>query len=497
MRGPAGAGVLAATRRRPGHGGRASGGRIESYFLERDDSDLPDLLAGPPPLVHELTRGFECYQGGERATGQVVEVLPGEAARFACETILSPQRELPIVAVSRYINGETAVDPAQAQRVLAGLAVVATYGGETATALRERLGWQLACYNGAVRVYWPGCTSRDVSSVHRVWMGREVSVKGFAHARQLQRECLRRRASAFSRELFETVQRDVEREKMRQRIAELEALELRLHETQPHDTGALARVFELEATNNELKRQLRIRTGEIKQLRRALSDVSNDPASAAVAAQAEQMQRRIDELEGEVDRLGAEVDNWRDRHDAIERRSSQEANRWRAILTHNDWVGRGLWELRSGLAPFVERHFAAQYPGTMLEELEAVFRDRDGTTSREWREIENDARRFRTSYFQVMDVAALLRVMVNSWNEVFKSTNETLGPAEQSLARNLKDYRNDWAHQKSFGAEGANRALDSVQRLLSAIGAQQADVVDNLRLRHYETSPELSRRRAA
>lgn len=470
---------------------------MESYFLERDDSDLPDLLAGPPPLVHELMQNFDCYLGGERATGQVLEVSSEEAAQFATGTILSPQRELPVIAVSRYANGEAAVDAAQVQRVLAGVAVVATYDSDAATALREHLGHRLSCYNGAVRVYWPGCSTRDASGTHRVWMSREVARSGFSHARQLQAECLRRRADAFSRELFESVQRDVEREKMRQRIAELESVELRLQEAQTSGTAAPGRMAELEATNNELKRQLRVRTDEIRRLRQALSDAANSRQPAGEEAQHEQMRQRIGELEEQIEGLNAEARSWREQYEASERRSEREGNRWRAVMTHNDWVGRGLWELRSGLAPYVERHFTALYPGRVLDELQALFRERDGTTSWEWRNIERDAQRFRSSYFEVMDVAALLRVMDNRWNEVFKSTPESLGPAEQDLVRHSRSHRNDWAHQRRFGGEEANRALDSMHRLLSAIGAQQAGAVENLKLRHYESSPELSRRRAA
>ena len=101
---------------------------IESYFLEQDDAEPPDLLAGPPPLVHELLDTFDCFMGDEQLGSGVTLASPEKAPQFAAGRILSPERRLPIVAVSQDGRGETAIDPARLQRVLAGVAVVATYG---------------------------------------------------------------------------------------------------------------------------------------------------------------------------------------------------------------------------------------------------------------------------------------------------------------------------------------------------------------------------------
>jgi hypothetical protein len=78
------------------------------------------------------------------------------------------------------------------------------------------------------------------------------------------------------------------------------------------------------------------------------------------------------------------------------------------------------------------------------------------------------------------DTHALLSVMAGQWNSVF---SKKLGKAERNLVEELRATRNDWAHQKPFSTDDAYRALDSVERLLRAVGAMvEAENVKRLRL---------------
>ena len=54
------------------------------------------------------------------------------------------------------------------------------------------------------------------------------------------------------------------------------------------------------------------------------------------------------------------------------------------------------------------------------------------------------------------DTAGLLKLMWETWNDVFK---RTLGFAERSLVSELRDVRNKWAHQEPFSSDDADRAL--------------------------------------
>jgi len=86
------------------------------------------------------------------------------------------------------------------------------------------------------------------------------------------------------------------------------------------------------------------------------------------------------------------------------------------------------------------------------------------------------------------DVAGLLRLMWETWNDVF---GRTLGRAERSLVQELRDWRNKWAHQEPFSSRDAERSMDSMVRLLTAVSAKEADEVDRMhKLRNLWHSSE-------
>ncbi len=133
-------------------------------------------------------------------------------------------------------------------------------------------------------------------------------------------------------------------------------------------------------------------------------------------------------------------------------------------ITNQERVGKAMELLRTGLAPFVEREFKSQYKDAAGESARRYFAD-DRTVGK--RPIVG------------WDVAALLKLMWESWNEVFA---RTLGRAERSLVQELRDWRNKWAHQEPFSSDDADRALDSMARLLTAISAAQADEVSKMKM---------------
>jgi len=118
-------------------------------------------------------------------------------------------------------------------------------------------------------------------------------------------------------------------------------------------------------------------------------------------------------------------------------------------ISNHDRLGRALTLFNQGLAPFVER------------ELEAVF----GST---WQE---KASADEVSGALHWDTQALLLTMWDQWNDVFRNV---LGHAERSLVSELREWRNKWAHQNSITTDDAYRSLDSMERLLTAISAPEA-----------------------
>src|SRR3989442_10109249 len=133
-------------------------------------------------------------------------------------------------------------------------------------------------------------------------------------------------------------------------------------------------------------------------------------------------------------------------------------------ITNHERVGKALELVKTGLAPFVEREFKSLYKERALAEAQRFM-----TSER------LDANR----PFSAWDAAVLLRLMWDSWNEVFR---RTLGQAERTLVSELRDVRNRWAHQEPFSGDDADRPLDSAERLLTAVSAPQADEVRKMKM---------------
>jgi len=130
--------------------------------------------------------------------------------------------------------------------------------------------------------------------------------------------------------------------------------------------------------------------------------------------------------------------------------------------SNHERIAKALDLLNGGLRPFVEREMRAVYADRWLEEAQAGLRE-DRVASKDKKKAPN------------WDTQALLAVMWERWNDVF---SRQLGRAERTLVSELRDTRNKWAHQETFSTDDAYRALDSIQRLLTAISAQQAEEVD-------------------
>lgn len=134
-------------------------------------------------------------------------------------------------------------------------------------------------------------------------------------------------------------------------------------------------------------------------------------------------------------------------------------------ISNHERVGKALDLLKTGLAPFVEREVRAAIAANALSMQRVKSFVEDPLLANkgigEW------------------DAAALLKLMWETWNDVFR---KTLGFAERSLVSEIRDWRNKWAHQAPFSSDDADRALDSVERLLTAVSAPDAEEVRRMKL---------------
>ncbi len=144
--------------------------------------------------------------------------------------------------------------------------------------------------------------------------------------------------------------------------------------------------------------------------------------------------------------------------------------------TNRDRINRTLDLLREGLGPFVERELLRVSKvdvTTLAERYLPDDRINRGKAPNEW------------------DTGTLLKAMWDAWQTVFRTP---LGNSERSLVSELRNVRNNAAHQQTFSFDDTYRALDSAERLLNAVSAaEQADEIarskaELLRLRHEEQS---------
>jgi len=150
-----------------------------------------------------------------------------------------------------------------------------------------------------------------------------------------------------------------------------------------------------------------------------------------------------------------------------------------ATLSNKDRVGKGLDLLAAGLLPFVNPRMAAAA----------------GNAGGDWvrlLEARDTAKLGKAVTHSESDPAVLLRVLTEEWR-VFK---DDLSRVEQSFASELRDVRNKQAHGHAFTADDTYRALDTMERLLTAVGGvDQAEQVRRLRADHQRTTFEAETKR--
>ncbi len=149
-------------------------------------------------------------------------------------------------------------------------------------------------------------------------------------------------------------------------------------------------------------------------------------------------------------------------------------------LSNHERVGRALNLLHNGLYPYFEREMIDAYTYQWPLRAAAYF-DKDSIA------VQASLK---------TDLYDFLKFMWSEWNDVFR---KTLGKTERSLLSECQDIRNTWAHNTTFTTDDAYRALDTINRLLSAVSAPEAAEVERqkqelLRLRFEDQAKRETRR---
>lgn len=245
---------------------------IEVQGLEGQAGVPPDeLQARPPSLVSTLFHKFHCSLDGERLTNEARRVADTHSFR---DELLDPNRSIPLLVVSEEKPGDSTSEKANhlqrqlsveygqlsvpgvwrekanhLQHQLLGLVKVVSYDHDTAWQISKDLPRPLRCYDGAMRLYSPGCSESDVSQQHPYWLPSDMDKLGpDLMMRMLRDQCVIRLPRQGRRRMFSRVRniiRGEDTKNLESKIEELEQLGSGRDDELPSEALGLDELLEL------------------------------------------------------------------------------------------------------------------------------------------------------------------------------------------------------------------------------------------------------------
>jgi len=124
-----------------------------------------------PNIVKTLISEYDDWCLGEvPLAARPVPFEGDDGGRTFQEVLWHPERNLPVVAVTSFEGFYLTDDfPQKLAYDLAGVALVATLDFAAALSLTRRRGQEWSCFNGAVRLYWPGLTVNSKPLANPIW----------------------------------------------------------------------------------------------------------------------------------------------------------------------------------------------------------------------------------------------------------------------------------------------------------------------------------------
>lgn len=152
-------------------------------------------FANRPSIVTDILRMFP-GRGMLPLTGKPLSCGPGEEVMLLVGLLLLERRHLPVVLVSRTKKGELLTDTKKLADQLAGLAyVIEATSPEVSEAMGKALPERLNCFDGGVRIYWPGFDNSSSPFHHPLWIKSRILELNERHPARLGSEILNRIAS--------------------------------------------------------------------------------------------------------------------------------------------------------------------------------------------------------------------------------------------------------------------------------------------------------------
>ncbi len=124
-----------------------------------------------PQLVANVVSRFDDWRVGAATLRATPLAYSSAADGRALESVIwYPQRNLPVVALSAY-EGKylTEAFPRELASDLVGVALVVTLEAGASWEITSRRGQEWSCFNGAVRLYWPGLQAGSRATQNPLW----------------------------------------------------------------------------------------------------------------------------------------------------------------------------------------------------------------------------------------------------------------------------------------------------------------------------------------
>lgn len=214
--------------------GSAVNADIELRAADAADADPALAPTAPPPsLVQTLLERFDCSVGPDRLAVNATRINAHEADSFVKNELFNPDRQLPLLVLADFRDGSPVLDTDQAQQELAGLAKVIAYDHNTAWNIMRDLQHELWCYDGAIRLFAPGCSADALEQQHPYWLLRHLErvIRDNRLWQMLRDECLLRTPHQRQSRLLSRVENAINEEESII-LAELTDRVLRLQHSQ-------------------------------------------------------------------------------------------------------------------------------------------------------------------------------------------------------------------------------------------------------------------------
>lgn len=241
-----------------------------------------NFIIGRPRIVDNILNAATCFVGDQTVPMRVTRCEAADIEQFVGTELLSSHRVLPIVLVSPDIwTNQPIVDSEMLQRSLLGFAKITILEDKWAAfALTDCVGKQLSCFNGAVRLYWPGLQIESKPSDHPLYLAdliRRHAQNNQPLDRYLFRLLVGISGFRFSNaEVVRSVQLKIEKQKqqyIQQRLSELNNSGNDLHEIEDALCNAWKEIDQLKQERDLVKEQVSELEQELEAQKAAWAEV--------------------------------------------------------------------------------------------------------------------------------------------------------------------------------------------------------------------------------